>query len=115
MLVEWEGEDSDGDLWEESSGSVSLNSHRICERRRGSWRLSSLARAVRPRRRLDDEQTRVDELTGARRRLSGKRGREAHNSGARASEIGRRPLLALRLARVRIDDFHRIRHPTLPP
>ena len=36
------------------------------------------------------------------------------NSGARASEIGRRPLLARRPARVLIDDFHRIRHPTAP-
>ena len=94
-------------------GSVLLNSHRICERRRGSWRQSSLVRAVR-RRRLELTHRRVDGLTGERRWPRGRRGRGTRNSGARASGIGRRPLLALRLARVLVDDFHRIRYPTLP-
>jgi hypothetical protein len=69
-------------------GSVLLNSRRICERRRGSWRRRSLARAVHRRRRLDNEQTRrrADELTGARRRPSGRRGRETRSSGARAPQ-----------------------------
>ena len=100
-------------IYGRNRGSVLLNSHRICERRRGSWRQSSLVRAVR-RRGLELTHRRVDVLTGARRRPSGRRGRETRHSGARASGIGRRHLLALRLARVLIDDFHRIRYPTLP-
>ena len=69
-------------------GSVLLNSHRICERRRGSWRQSSLVRAVR-RRRLELTHRRVDGLTGERRWPRGRRGRGTRNSGARASGIGR--------------------------
>ena len=73
--------------------------------------------AAEPRRRFDDERghRRVGGPTGARRRSSGRRGKEMRSSGARASETGRRPLLALRTARVLIDDFHRVRHLTLPP
>ena len=40
---------------------------------------------------------------------AGRRGKETRNSGARASEIGRRPLLfTAPWTRVLIDDFHRI-------
>ena len=47
VLVEWEGEDSDGDLWEESWVSVTCLSRRIYARKRESSKANYLARAGR--------------------------------------------------------------------
>ena len=73
VLVEWEGEDSDGDLWEKSWVSVTELT-RTYEQRRGNWRWISSVRAL--------DRLRAIAPTGVRRRRSDKRERGARSSGA---------------------------------
>ena len=117
VLVEWEGEDSDGDLWEESWVSVTeLTPDLRAEARQLEMEIFGPRRtpAAEARQRADAPASRrADRRATAAQRQE--RERDAQQWRARASEIGRRLLLALRPARVLIDDFHRIRHPTLPP
>ena len=117
VLVEWEGEDSEGDLWEESWVSVTeLTPDLRAEARQLEKEIFGPRRtpAAEARQRADAPASRrADRRATAAQRQE--RERDAQQWRARASEIGRRLLLALRPARVLIDDFHRIRHPTLPP
>ena len=77
VLVEWEGEDSDEDLYGRSHGSASRSSRRTYEQRRGNWRGISSVRAL--------DRLRAITPTGVRRRHSGKRRREREGRTALSS------------------------------
>ena len=117
VLVEWEGEDSDGDIWEESWVSVTeLTPDLRAEARRLEMDLFGprRTRAAETSRRADGPASRrADRRSATAQRQE--RERDAHSNGARAYGTGRRPLPASCPARVLIDDFHHIRHLTAPP
>ena len=82
-VVEWEGEDSDGDLWEESWVNIThlSTSQRTYAKRRGSSRASFLARVGR--------RPLAGEPRGETRYVRDRRERGATINGARDYEIGR--------------------------
>ena len=81
VLVEWEGEDSDGELWEESWVNITHLSGRTCAKRRGSSRASILVRVGR--------RLLAGEPRGATRCVRDRREKGATTNGARDYEIGR--------------------------
>ena len=107
VLVEWEGEDSDGDLWDESWVSVTYLSRRTYARKRESSKASYLAHAGRG--------LLAGEPRGEMRRDRDRREKGTHNSVARDYEIGREgrsrvtPQLSSR-NRGLTDGCHRFQH-----
>ena len=84
VLVEWEGEDSDGDLWEESWVSVAFLSKDLREEARQLANRSYLVQGQRQQRRL-----KVGEPHGGKPLGRDRREKGTHNNGGHGYEIGR--------------------------
>jgi hypothetical protein len=83
VLVEWEGEDSDGDLWEESWVSVTHLSKDLREEAR------QLDRSFLVQGQQQQRQLKVGEPHGGKPLGRDRREKGTHNNGGHGYEIGR--------------------------